>query len=69
MTNNTVVLILDPNFGERLRSLDLTIPVWVVGSDNHLIFSFLTTDASHDVAPTHSDATPVCLFTEEDRET
>jgi putative SOS response-associated peptidase YedK len=35
----------------------------------HLVFSFLTTDASHDVAPVHSDATPVCLFTEEDRET
>lgn len=34
----------------------------------HLVFSFLTTDASHDVAPVHSDATPVCLFTEEDRE-
>ena len=34
----------------------------------HLVFSFLTTDASHDVAPVHSDATPVCLFTEVDRE-
>lgn len=37
--------------------------------DRHLVFSFLTTDASHDVSPVHSDATPVCLFTEEDRET
>ncbi len=35
---------------------------------NHLVFSFLTTDASHDVAPVHSDATPVCLFTEDERE-
>jgi len=35
MTNNRVVLILDPNFGERLRSLDLSIPVWVVGSDKN----------------------------------
>jgi putative SOS response-associated peptidase YedK len=34
----------------------------------HLVFSFLTTDASHDVAPVHSDATPVCLFTEDERE-
>lgn len=34
----------------------------------HLVFSFLTTDASHDVAPVHSDATPVCLLTDEDRE-
>ena len=34
----------------------------------HLLFSFLTTDASHDVAPVHSDATPVCLFTEDERE-
>lgn len=34
----------------------------------HLVFSFLTTDASHDVAPIHSDATPVCLFTEDERE-
>jgi putative SOS response-associated peptidase YedK len=34
----------------------------------HLVFSFLTTDASHDVAPVHSDATPVCLLEEEARE-
>ncbi|MBA2590591.1 MAG: hypothetical protein H0U98_18420 [Alphaproteobacteria bacterium] len=34
----------------------------------HLVFSFLTTDASHDVAPVHSDATPVCLFTVDERE-
>jgi len=34
----------------------------------HLVFSFLTTDASHDVSPVHSDATPVCLFTEAARE-
>lgn len=34
----------------------------------HLVFSFLTTDASHDVAPVHSDATPVCLFTDDERE-
>jgi putative SOS response-associated peptidase YedK len=34
----------------------------------HLLFSFLTTDASHDVAPVHSDATPVLLLDEEARE-
>lgn len=34
----------------------------------HLVFSFLTTDASHDVSPVHSDATPVCLFDEDARE-
>lgn len=37
--------------------------------DKHLVFGFLTTDASHDVAPVHSDATPVCLFEEDQRET
>lgn len=35
----------------------------------HLVFSFLTTDASQDVAPVHSDATPVCLLDEDARET
>jgi putative SOS response-associated peptidase YedK len=35
---------------------------------NHLVFSFLTTDASHDVAPVHSDATPVCLLDEAARD-
>ncbi len=35
---------------------------------NHLVFSFLTTDASHDVAPVHSDATPVLLLNEGERE-
>lgn len=34
----------------------------------HLLFSFLTTDASQDVAPVHSDATPVLLLDEEARE-
>lgn len=34
----------------------------------HLVFSFLTTDASHDVSPVHSDATPVCLMDEDARE-
>lgn len=34
----------------------------------HLVFSFLTTDASPDVAPIHPDATPVLLLTEDDRE-
>ncbi len=34
----------------------------------HLVFSFLTTDASPDVAPVHADATPVCLFDEGQRE-
>jgi putative SOS response-associated peptidase YedK len=34
----------------------------------HLVFSFLTTDASHDVAPVHSDATPVLLLDEDARE-
>ena len=35
---------------------------------NHLVFSFLTTDASHDFASVHSDASPVLLFTEDERE-
>ena len=30
----------------------------------HLVFSFLTTDASPDVAPIHPDATPVLLLDE-----
>ena len=34
----------------------------------HLVFSFLTTDASPDVAPIHSDATPVLLLDEDARE-
>lgn len=35
----------------------------------HLVFSFLTTDASPDVAPVHADATPVLLLDEGARET
>jgi len=35
----------------------------------HLVFSFLTTDASPDVAPIHPDATPVLLLDEKARET
>lgn len=35
---------------------------------NHLVFSFLTTDASPDVAPVHPDATPVLLLDEPARE-
>lgn len=35
----------------------------------HSVFSFLTTDASPDVAPIHSDATPVLLLDDEARET
>jgi len=35
----------------------------------HQVFSFLTTDASPDVAPIHPDATPVLLLDEEARET
>ena len=35
----------------------------------HLLFSFLTTDASPDVAPIHPDATPVLLLDETARET
>lgn len=35
----------------------------------HIVFSFLTTDASHDVLPVHSDATPVLLLDEDARET
>ena len=35
---------------------------------NHLVFSFLTTDASADVASVHADATPVLLLREEERE-
>jgi hypothetical protein len=38
------------------------------GAGNHLVFNFLTTDASHDVPPVHSDATPVLLLTEDERE-
>jgi len=34
----------------------------------HLLFSFLTTDASPDVAPVHPDATPVLLLNEAARE-
>jgi len=34
----------------------------------HLVFSFLTTEASPDVAPIHRDATPVLLLDESDRE-
>jgi putative SOS response-associated peptidase YedK len=34
----------------------------------HLVFSFLTTDASPDVAPVHPDATPVLLLDQEARE-
>jgi putative SOS response-associated peptidase YedK len=34
----------------------------------HLLFSFLTTDASPDVAPVHPDATPVLLLSEDARE-
>ena len=34
----------------------------------HLVFSFLTTSASPDVAPIHPDATPVLLLDEGDRE-
>jgi putative SOS response-associated peptidase YedK len=36
---------------------------------NHLVFSFLTTDASPDVVAIHPDATPVLLLDEEARET
>ena len=34
----------------------------------HMVFSFLTTDASPDVAPIHPDATPVLLLDEDARE-
>lgn len=34
----------------------------------HTVFSFLTTDASPDVAPIHPDATPVLLLDEAARE-
>lgn len=34
----------------------------------HQVYSFLTTDASEDVKPVHRDATPVCLFTEGERD-
>lgn len=34
----------------------------------HLLFSFLTTDASQDEARVHDKATPVCLFTEAARD-
>ena len=35
----------------------------------HLVFNFLTTDASLDIVEIHPDATPVCLLDEEARET
>jgi hypothetical protein len=35
VTNNRVVLVLDSDFGERLRVLDLSVPVWIVGSDKN----------------------------------
>jgi putative SOS response-associated peptidase YedK len=35
---------------------------------NHLLYSFLTTDASPDVAPIHPDATPVLLLTQDEQE-
>jgi putative SOS response-associated peptidase YedK len=34
----------------------------------HLVFSFLRTDASPDVAPIHPDATPVLLLDDDARE-
>jgi hypothetical protein len=34
----------------------------------HLVFSYLTTDARHDVSLVHSDAAPVCLFNEAARD-
>jgi putative SOS response-associated peptidase YedK len=36
---------------------------------DHLLFSFLTTEANATVAPIHTKAMPVCLLTEADRET
>ena len=36
---------------------------------NHMIFSFLTTDANSVVSSVHPKAMPVLLLTEEDRET
>jgi putative SOS response-associated peptidase YedK len=35
----------------------------------HVLFSFLTTDANAVAAPIHEKAMPVCLLTEQDRET
>jgi putative SOS response-associated peptidase YedK len=35
---------------------------------NHILFSFLTTDASPDVVSVHPDATPVCLFDQATRD-
>jgi putative SOS response-associated peptidase YedK len=40
----------------------------VANVSKHLVFSFLTTDASPDVAPIHPDATPVLLLDESARE-
>ena len=37
--------------------------------NNHMIFSFLTTDANNVVGLVHPKAMPVLLLTEEDRET
>jgi putative SOS response-associated peptidase YedK len=36
---------------------------------NHLVFAFLTTAANAEVAPVHPKAMPVCLVSEEQRET
>ena len=43
--------------------LDIVSPeIPIPGVGKHLVFSFLTTDASPDVAPIHPDATPVLLL-------
>jgi putative SOS response-associated peptidase YedK len=36
---------------------------------NHMLFSFLTTEADAEVGAVHEKAMPVCLLTEADRET
>jgi len=58
------------------RSDKVECPLWVNSGHSayvsfvpkHLVFSFLTTDASLDVAPIHPDATPVLLLDRTARE-
>jgi putative SOS response-associated peptidase YedK len=66
--------------GDQTRPLTFFVGIWRESegdggtkaaplSGTHLVYSFLTTDASPDVAPIHPDATPVLLLEEEARET
>jgi putative SOS response-associated peptidase YedK len=52
----------------NMPSLPAIFPKATPDVGTHLVFSFLTTDASPDVAPIHPDATPVLLLDEAARE-